>query len=248
MQRMQYMAIPDMDPMVQCSWKYSSNGSYSVISYSKSALVLKTLEGLLGQKKMDEVMSTFFDEVKFTHPTTEDFLRIVSRAAGRDLAPVLKPLIYGTGTVDFKVARVKNERRSEPEGYDLAKAPPKLMVVPKKDKNDKGKEKGAKGTYDSKVTVQRKGDLVLPVEVRITFADKSSKVESWDGQGRYKVWTYGGSKVTLVEVDPEGKIPLDLQRLNKGWSDEGDGGGASSVVSRIRAVIQTLFAVSIGLF
>ncbi len=248
MQRIQYTAIPDMDPMVQDSWKYSSNGSYSVISYSKSALVLKTLEGLLGQKKMDEVMKTFFDEVKFTHPTTEDFLRIVSRAAGRDLDPVLRPLIYGTGTVDFKVARVKNERRSEPEGYDLLKAPPTLMVVSKKDKKDKGKPKDAKGTYDSTVTVQRKGDLVLPVEVRVTFADKTSKVESWDGQGRYKVWIYGGPKVTQVEVDPEGKIPLDLQRLNNGWSAEGDAGGASSLVSRFRAVFQTLFAVSIGLF
>jgi aminopeptidase N len=248
MQHMQYMAIPDMDPVAQEAWKYSSNGSYGVISYSKGSLVLKTLEGLLGQKKMDEVMRAFFDEVKFTHPTTEDFLRIVSRAAGRDLDPLLGPLIYGTGTVDFKVARVKNERRSEPEGYDLAKAPPKLMAVSKKDKKDKGKEKGAKGTYDSRITVQRKGELVLPVEVRVTFADKTSKLEWWDGQGRYKVWTYGGPKVTRVEVDPEGKVAVDLQRLNNGWSAEGDGGGASSVVSRFRAVIQTLFAVSIGLF
>ncbi len=248
MQRIQYGAMPDMDPMKLESWKYANSGSYSVISYSKSALVLKTLEGLLGQRKMDQVMKAFFDEVKFTHPNTEDFIRIVSREAGRDLDPVLRPLIFGTGTVDFKVARVKNERRSEPEGYDLDKAPPKLLVAAKKDKKDKGKEKEGKGTYDATVTVQRKGELVLPVEVRVTFKDGTSRLESWDGQGRYKVWTYAGPKVTRVEVDPEGKVAVDLQRLNNGWSAEGDGGGASSVVSRFRAVIQGLLAVSIGLF
>jgi hypothetical protein len=125
------------------------------------------------------------------------------------------------------------------------------MAMSKKDrqdKKDKDKDKGSKGTYDSTVTVQRKGEVVLPVEVRVVFADKTSTLESWDGKGRYKVWTYGGPKVTLVEVDPEGKIPLDLQRLNNGWSAEGDGGGASSIVSRARTLFQTLFAVSIGLF
>lgn len=244
MQRIQYMVIPDMDPVVQYAWKYASTASYSTMSYSKPVMLLKTLEGILGQKKMDEVMKAFFMEVKFTHPTTEDFLRIVSRAAGQDLDPVLRPMLFGTGTVDFKVARVSSVLRGEPKGLDLTKTPP----VPFEEKAKPGKPKdGAKAAkskleYDSKVVVQRKGELVLPVDVRVTFSDKSTKLEHWDGQGRYITFKYSGPKVERVIVDPDGKVPIDLSRLNNGWMSAPDHAPAGSLAGRVRVVFQGLMA------
>ncbi len=130
-----------MDPIVKDAWKYYSNGSYGAITYYKTALVLKTLENMLGQKEMDRVMRAFFMQVKFTHPDTRDFIRIVSEAAGKDLSPVLTPMLYGTGTVDFRVARVRNVPDEKPAGYDLSGGMPKLYA---KDgvKGGKGTEKG----------------------------------------------------------------------------------------------------------
>jgi hypothetical protein len=259
-QRIQYLAVPDLDPVVQDSWKYASNGSYGAMSYSKSVMILKTLEGLLGQRKMDEVMRAFFMEVKFTHPTTEDFLRIVSRAAGQDLDPVLRPMLFGTGTVDFKVARVRSVLRSGPMGLDITKTPPEPFAAEKAAKGvaakagEKGKGagdgagKGEKGSkeppqYDSKVVIQRKGELVLPVDVLVTFSDKSTKLEHWDGQGRYVTFAYTGPKVARVVIDPDGKVPIDLSLLNNGWMSTPDHAPAASLSLRMRVVFQGLMAV-----
>jgi len=205
-------------------------------------------------------------EVKFTHPTTADFLRIVSREAGRDMDPVLKPLLYGTGTVDFKVARVKSLSREEVEGYDLTADPPKLAG---NDQASKGKGKGAdkadkpkadakdtkadtkadtKGkksdrVFDSKVIIQRKGELVLPVEVLVTFKDGTTKLEKWDGVGRYVTYKYEGPEVVKVVVDPDGKIPVDLNILNNGWASKADGLPARALTTRFRVVAQGLMVL-----
>lgn len=260
-QRISYISIPDMDPVVLESWKYMSNGTYGAMSYGKSAIVLSTLEGILGRQKMDEVMRAFFNEVKFTHPTTADFLRIVSREAGRDMDPILKPLLYGTGTVDFKVARVKNISREETEGYDLSADPPKLVgdepggrgkekASDKKDaeaegraKKDEPKGKSKERVFDSKVTIQRKGELVLPVEVLVTFKDGTTKLEKWDGAGRYITYKYEGPEVVRVVVDPDTKIPMDLNILNNGWATKSDGLPARALTTRFRVVAQGLMVL-----
>lgn len=246
-ERMAYLSMPGMDPIVLDAWKYVSQHSYDVITYDKSALVLKTLENMLGRKKMDEVMRAFFMQVKFTHPDTRDFIRIVSQAAGQDLAPVLEPMLYGTGTVDFRVAQVRNVPRSSPQGYDLTGAAPVLYGTGnKKEKNQQ--PKGAtktpfKESYDSTVVVERRGSLVLPVDVAINFSDGTTRTEHWNGEGRYTTWTFSGPKVVRVVADPKDLVPLDLDRLNNAWVDEGDGAVARSMTTRFRVLYQSLVAI-----
>ncbi len=241
MQRVQYISIPDMDPVVLPAWKYFSNGSYAVMSYSKPVMMLKTLENILGREKMDAVMRAFFMKVKFTHPDTDDFVKIVSEAAGRDLSPILQPLLHGTGTVDFKVAGVRNTPQETASGFDLSKDPP---VPFGKEKDRKSKEKTR---YEAKVTVQRKGELILPVEVLVTFDDKTAKLETWSGEGRYITFIYP-KKVTSVVVDPGGKVPLDMDRLNNGWQANDDSAPASVTALRFNGCFETLYALAAGLF
>lgn len=262
-QRIQYLSVPDRYPSVQPSWEYSGFGSYAAMSYSKPALALKVLEGVLGTEEMDRVMRTFFEKVRFTHPTTEDFLRITSEAAGRDLRPLLEPMLFGTGTVDFLVADVKNTPAEVAKGYDLSVDPPKLREKPAGKKGAKAtapseEKKGEEGpssslpgvapkgdnkkVYSSTVTVQRRGELRLPVEIEVTFSDGSKKLERWNGEGRLHKLTYEGPKVTQVLVDPAGKLPLDLERLNNGWMAKRSGTAADSLAGRLRSGIQLLFS------
>jgi hypothetical protein len=245
-QKIQYMAIPDLAPIVLESWKFPGFGSYASMEYSKSALVLKTLEGILGREEMDRAMKVFFSRAKFTHPTTEEFIQILSETAGRDLAPLLKPLLYGTGTVDFRVARVKSTYSGKPKGFDLDQEPPKSYAGEEKKKGAPEKSKKAdkeSRSYDSVVVVQRKGDLVLPVEVLVTFDDGTDKREAWSGEGRIVTFTYKGPKVAKVTVDPDGKVPLDLQRLNNGWVLREDPLPARSLTTRWRVIFQSLPAL-----
>lgn len=239
--RLAYLSQPQADPIVRFSFRYASNPSYSVTTYDKSALVLRTLEHRLGRTKMDTVMRAYFAKVRFTHPTTEDFLRIVSEEAGEDLRPFLSPLLFGTGTVDFSVLSVRNRKRSPTKGYDLSKDPPALY--PKASEGKKRDGQGEKGGWIAEVTVLREGQLVLPVTVRVRFADGTRRDLTWDGGGRRKTFSFpGGPKVLQVEVDPEGRVPLDRDRFNNGWMEKRDTAPASAVAVKMRLVVQGLFA------
>ncbi|MGC8764202.1 MAG: M1 family metallopeptidase [Acidobacteriota bacterium] len=239
--RLAYLSMPLADPVVRYSFRYAGNHSYSVITYDKSTLVLRTLEHRLGREKMDAVMRAYFSRVRFTHPTTEDFLRIVSEEAGEDLRPFLSPLLFGTGTVDFSVLSVRNRKVSPPKGYDLSKEPPALYPKAAPEKKSQGKEDG--GRWSSEVMVLREGQLILPVTVRVHFADGTKRDLFWDGGGRRKTFSFpGGPKVVKVEVDPEGKVPLDLNRFNNGWMEKADRAPASALAGRMCLVYQGLFA------
>lgn len=81
MQRLQYTAAPDLDPVTRWAWKFRNATSYGVITYGKSATLLKTLEGIVGPDTMREAMHTYFMRYRFTHPDTEDFLRTIEGVA-----------------------------------------------------------------------------------------------------------------------------------------------------------------------
>ena len=71
----------DLDPVTRWAWKFRNSGSYGATTYSKSASLLKTLEGIVGADTMREAMHTYFMRYRFTHPTTEDFLRTIEEVA-----------------------------------------------------------------------------------------------------------------------------------------------------------------------
>ena len=66
------------------------------------------------------------------------------------------------------------------------------------------------------VTVARQGKLIIPTEILVTFDDRSTVLEPWDGTDAQKVLTYPDHTVAQAEVDPGHKIMVDLQ-----WSDNG---------------------------
>ncbi len=84
LERLQYIASPDLDPVTRFAWQFRDIGSYGGITYGKSATLLKTLEGIIGPDTMREVMHTYFMRYRFTHPTTEDFLRTIEEVAIKD--------------------------------------------------------------------------------------------------------------------------------------------------------------------
>jgi hypothetical protein len=67
------------------------------------------------------------------------------------------------------------------------------------------------------VTAVRQGDLVVPTEVQVSFADGTSVLEPWDGLEPELTLTYPGRPpIRSAEVDPERKVVLDLR-----WTDNG---------------------------
>jgi hypothetical protein len=81
LQRFEYLSKADYDPVTRWAFKFRDSDSYGGITYGKSATLLATLESLIGTDTMDEAMRTYFLHYRFTHPTTEDFLRTIERVA-----------------------------------------------------------------------------------------------------------------------------------------------------------------------
>jgi hypothetical protein len=94
LRRFDYLMEPDFDPVTRWAFKFRSFYSYGGITYGKSATVLATLESIIGRDTMDEAMRTYFMRYRFTHPTTEDFLRTieeVSIAHGKAISTIPVP-------------------------------------------------------------------------------------------------------------------------------------------------------------
>ena len=66
-----------------------------------------------------------------------------------------------------------------------------------------------------RVVVQRKGDGVFPVEVLMVFEDGSEVRQTWNGQGRWKLFVEERpSKLVSAVVDPDRVLLLDLDFTN----------------------------------
>ena len=87
---------------------------------------------------------------------------------------------------------------------------------------DGGKEdEGDDGRFESRVTVVRHGEVLLPVELRVELADGRVVSETWDGRDRWARFRYEGAKVVRAVVDPGRKIAIDVSPSNNEWiSDE----------------------------
>jgi Peptidase family M1 domain len=212
-QRLSYVSVADLDPIMQKAYDYYSFGAYGGITYGKTASVLLTLEGLIGQDTMARAMRTYFMKYRFTHPTKEDFLKTIEEVSGKDLRWYFNPAFYGSPVLDYEVVKLD----SFPVNWFEEK-----KSARKKDDKDT--------VYQSTVWLHRKGDFTLPVEAQITFENGEKVREHWDGQSRWTKFSYEKkSKVQSAEIDPDHKILIDRNDFNNSQTAEANGKPARKV-------------------
>lgn len=93
----------------QPSWSYDSG--YAFNSYARPALTLRTLTRVLGETTMARVMRTYAERWRFGHPTSDDFYRVASEVAGRDLTPFFRQTIESPAVVDYSVGGIEQGDR-----------------------------------------------------------------------------------------------------------------------------------------
>ena len=199
--RLMYINTADTDPMTRFAYQYMNGGAYGAVTYGKTATVLRTLEGVIGEDKVREALHLWFLRYRFTHPTGEDFMRTVQEVAGqKDLKWFFDGAIRGTQLLDYEIRDIS----SEPVEYWK--------------ENQKPKET----PWRSFVVVHRKGDFVFPVEVAVHFDNGETVRERWDGRDRWVRYSYDrkGARVKSAEIDPEHKVWLDRDRYNDSRTTE----------------------------
>ena len=199
-QRVAYLQEPDYDPLTRFAWQFVGSGSYGGITYGKTATVLLTLEKIIGEDKMREAMRQYFLRYRFTHPTGEDFLKTIEEVSGQNLRWYFDQAVYGPNILDYEI----HDAHSDPvKWYEITPTTPRL--------------------YRTYVTVHRKGDFVFPIDIKITFDNKSSVLEHWDGRDRWVRYTYDRTaRVASAEIDPQQKVWLDRNFFNNSHTIDGD--------------------------
>jgi hypothetical protein len=202
LQRLGYISSADLDPIAQKGYEYATYSSYGGITYGKTASVLLTLEGIIGEDTMAKAMHAYFMKYRFTHPTKEDFLKTIEEVSGKNLRWYFDQAVYGSQILDYEVMRVDSFPVNWYEKKDLG-------FGKKEDKNT---------VYHSTVWLHRKGDFIMPVEVEIRFSNGEKVRELWDGQSRWTKFSYEKkAKVALAKIDPDHKIMIDRNNFNDSY-------------------------------
>ena len=200
------MKNPKSAEIFRKSWEYTEGG-YAGYTYMKTAVVLKTLEGLVGMETMNEIMKTYFERWKFKHPCLKDFIAIVNevtiknlgRKYGDNMDWFFEQLLYGSDICDYNAQSISN--------------------------NKTGSKKGKKDLYKSSVILERLGEVKIPVEILVTFNDGKKIIEWWDGKARTKRFEYNCSaKIVSAQIDPFNKNQMDINSVNNSITVEPERG------------------------
>jgi hypothetical protein len=206
-QRGGYIGVADLDTIAQKAYDYYNFGSYGGITYGKTASVLVTLEGIVGEDTMQKAMHAYFMKYRFTHPVKEDFLKTIEEVSGKNLRWYFNQAIYGTPVLDYEVLKI--------DSFPMNWYEEQKKTSSKDDKNT---------VYLSSVWLHRKADFTMPVEVEIKFDNGEKVRERWDGQSRWTKFSYEKkAKVESAEIDPDHKIHIDRNNFNNSRTAEPNG-------------------------
>jgi hypothetical protein len=195
-QRLSYLGVADTDPLTHFAYQFISSSAYDGITYGKTATVLLTLEGIIGEDTMRNAMHTYFERYKFTHPTGTDFLKTIEDVSGQDLSWYFDQAVSGTNVLDYEVLTIRSDRAD----WYVKNPPP---------------EKKGQTTYRDQVLVHRKGDFIFPTETEVRFDNGETVREKWAGRDRWVRYEYvKKAKVVSAEVDPDHKVRLDKDFFN----------------------------------
>ena len=208
-QHTSYVPMADRDPLSRPAWLFVDGNSYASITYGKTAVMMVTLESLIGEKAVLHGLHEYFERYKFKHPTPAEFTASMNESVGQNLDWYWKQSIYGTETLDDRILSAGSERL---------------------DWYNKADEKKGVTIYHTQVIVHRRGTFDIPVLLEVKFDDGTTVREVWDGKDRWRKFTWDRtSKLVSAEIDPDHGNLLDRDPFNNSWVEKADRKAAGKV-------------------
>jgi hypothetical protein len=203
------------------SWAYRTRVDYFTASYTKTAIALRTLEGILGRDLMARSLRAYAEAFRYRHPTGDDFFRTMSESSGQDLRWFFDQAFRSDKQPDWGVARVRNSPHRSREGmvWDGEAAGWRPVADAAETSGDVVEET----EWTVEVDVARVGDFIGPVVVRLVFADGRDERRTWDGGARWVRWSISSDEpLTEVQIDPDGVWALETARADNYWRRDPD--------------------------
>lgn len=190
------------DIMMRNGWEYYQ--TYGLNSYTKPALSLVMLERYLGEEMMYRVLRTYHHRFRFKHPTTQDFINVVNEVSGKNMGWFFEHTWFSANLFDYSIDNITNRR-----------VPPRMGIFNVNGQPEDTNASDQTKQYECEVVVKREGEAIAPVDIMIVFKNGDIRREGWDGQYRWKKFTYQtDSPVSYAIVDPEQKLALDINYNN----------------------------------
>lgn len=162
------------------------------LAYFKPAIGMLMLRNyVLGEQMFDDAFSAYIERWAYKHPTPMDLFRTINDVSGENLDWFWRGWFYENRNIDLSVDEVTDLFDDE-EAYS-----------------------------GSLITLGSPGDLVMPVELEIEYADgniarERLPVEIWH---RGRQWTFkheSAQPVTRIQIDPDNHLP-DIKPSNGVW-------------------------------
>ena len=202
-------------------------GNYGSTIYMRTSALMTTLRNLVGPALFDPALREYCNRARFSHPRGADLETALVEGigervnlAGPDQEPVtfdvrqyLHQALRTTRQVDFSVVRVTNGIKGSEAGWhrnaegELTGGEPPAHL-----KSDIETLKDS--ALEAVVVVRRAGDFEIPVELRVDFADGSTKLLTWNGDKDIEVFSWPGRRVVTATLDPQRKLSLEWSRLD----------------------------------
>jgi hypothetical protein len=196
-------------PIASPTWLFRTGTEEGRSVYGRAAASLGMLEREVGPETFDRVMRTYAERWAFHHPSTDDFLNVVSEVSGKDLRPLGNALFRGTAGLDDEVTDLRCVDVPPGGGTGLHDVDGGTPVF---------QEAGALTDAWCEVLVDRNGDLRLPLDVQLTFQDGTRlRHRVPDGELWARIRTQRpapGGRVTRAEVHPDATPPIDTDPVN----------------------------------
>ncbi len=198
------------------SWNYPY-GSYDMFSYYKTTTWLYTLMGIVGENTMNDIFREYYKKWAFKHPSGKDFINVVNEVVKREYGSkfgdnmnwFFDQTLYGTGICDYRVLKISNSEYSRPSDH-LVRSDTAASA-----------EHGSGAYFYSVASIERIGEIMLPIEVLVHFSNGDEITEEWDGRARYKDFSYTGNReIEWIKIDPDYKIKMDVNFINNSMTME----------------------------
>ena len=109
------MENPNLGTIARPGWEF--DGGFKSLIYAKTATALHTMERIVGIELMDEIIKTYFERHKFTHPKEADLRKVINgvlrkRGSDFDADVYLDQVLHTTASVDFKMVDIDNSAKT----------------------------------------------------------------------------------------------------------------------------------------
>jgi hypothetical protein len=180
------------------------------VVYARTALLFETLANVYGEPQLTAALRDYALRYRFHHPTPDDLVGVLEADLGPSAGNNLRGALFQGQGVDYELSELGSAVLAAPRGH----LPP-------------GDAAPAESTpqVESRVVVNRHGELQFPVDVLLVTAAGEQIWRHWDGSGRFAIFRYQGrSPVVSAVVDPRNQIAIDDNLLDNAKNREPDTG------------------------